>query len=295
MSEISSPTPNNTSHVQFIEGAQIQALPAPIVKRMLAYCCDIGMVSVLLYGAYIVLAFILAVSVGVFAATGLFDSLKSWTQSSLESGNLGQMIVLSVIGFLLLVLIYAILIGPFHAYFIYYEHKQQTTPGKKVFGLRVIALDRPKMSMKDIILREMMRHFEASLILPALISMLLTKKSQRLGDLMTGTMVVHTPKDERKSDFLYLDEDSFRSLNDLLSSKQILEPVDCKAFLKQVFPVFISKLADEYQKQELLARAQSIFNQYYQADENFTLNTISDKEKFLRFHAQRCFDYVNAL
>lgn len=285
----------NSSHIQFIEGAQIQALPAPIFKRILAYCCDIGMVSVLLYGLYVALAFAFAIGVGVFAATGLFDSLKTWTQNSLEGGNLGQMILLFILGFLFLVLLYAILIGPFHAYFIYYEHKQQTTPGKKVFGLRVIALDRPNLSMKDVILREMMRHFEASLILPALISMLATKKSQRLGDLMTGTMVVYTPKDERKSDFLYLDEDSFRSLNDQLTPTQILEPLHTKAFLKQVFPVFVSKLADENQKQETLARAQSVLDQYYQINESFDLTKNSAKENFLRFHAQRCFDYVNKL
>ncbi|HMQ10000.1 MAG TPA: RDD family protein [Oligoflexia bacterium] len=286
---------NHASHVQFIEGAQIQALPAPIFKRALAYCCDIGMVSVLLYGLYFALIFIFAIGFGVFAATGLFESLKVWAETSLESGNLGQMILLFILGFLFLLLIYAVLIGPFHAYFIYYEYKQQSTPGKRVFGLRVIALDRPNLSMKDVILREMMRHFEASLILPGLISMLATKKSQRLGDLMTGTMVVHTPKDERKSDYLYLDEDSFRSLNDQLTPTQVLEPVHCKAFLKQVFPVFVSKLADESQALETLARAESIYTQYYQANQTLDLTGIAAKENFLRFHAQRCFDYVNKL
>ena len=67
------------------------------------------------------------------------------------------------------------------------------TPGKKALGIRVVSVDGVPITGGQAVLRNLLWTFEWVLplaFMPALISMLLTRRFQRLGDLAAGTMVV---------------------------------------------------------------------------------------------------------
>lgn len=66
------------------------------------------------------------------------------------------------------------------------------TPGKRFQHIRVVRTDGQPASLAPIVVRNLIRIVDV-MALPflALISMFITKRSQRLGDLAAGTMVVH--------------------------------------------------------------------------------------------------------
>jgi uncharacterized RDD family membrane protein YckC len=67
------------------------------------------------------------------------------------------------------------------------------TPGKRVLGIRVVAAEGIPISGTQAFLRNLLWAFDGFwpfAYLPAIISMLLTKRFQRLGDLAAGTMVI---------------------------------------------------------------------------------------------------------
>lgn len=75
------------------------------------------------------------------------------------------------------------------------------TPGKRSLGLRVMSADGGPLRPGQAIIRNLVRAFEGVApfgYLPALISMSLTSRFQRLGDLAAGTIVVWEPEDYRK-------------------------------------------------------------------------------------------------
>ncbi|MBI3468647.1 MAG: RDD family protein, partial [Planctomycetes bacterium] len=79
-------------------------------------------------------------------------------------------------------------------YFIFFEWLMNgQTPGKRVIGIRVIKQGGYAMSFLDSLLRNLMRWVD---FLPlfygvGLISLVVAPRSQRLGDLVAGTLVVH--------------------------------------------------------------------------------------------------------
>src|SRR6476620_4694674 len=65
--------------------------------------------------------------------------------------------------------------------------------GKKIVGVRVISASGNRPSVYQFLLRWLIRPFDTYFfLLPALISMLVSKKTQRLGDLAAGTLVIKT-------------------------------------------------------------------------------------------------------
>ena len=65
--------------------------------------------------------------------------------------------------------------------------------GKKIAGERVISESGSRPSLYQFLLRWLLRPFDVFFfLLPALISMLVSKKTQRLGDLAAGTLVIKT-------------------------------------------------------------------------------------------------------
>ena len=80
------------------------------------------------------------------------------------------------------------------AYFLVFEALWSRTPGKYLFGLRVCQVDGSRCTLRSAMLRTLLRVIEVNPILlgalPAGIVLLFTKRKQRLGDLLAGTVVI---------------------------------------------------------------------------------------------------------
>ena len=68
------------------------------------------------------------------------------------------------------------------------------TPGKQAFGLRVIQTDGQPVGLGPVLLRNVLRPFDILLVAIGLFLILFTRRRQRLGDLVAGTIVVRQPK-----------------------------------------------------------------------------------------------------
>jgi uncharacterized RDD family membrane protein YckC len=85
------------------------------------------------------------------------------------------------------ILIFLIYMG----YFIYMEGAYGATLGKKLLGIRVVTMDNRPLSWTKAVVRNLMRIVDEFLFgLVGLISILLTQKKQRLGDLLAKTIVI---------------------------------------------------------------------------------------------------------
>jgi uncharacterized RDD family membrane protein YckC len=72
------------------------------------------------------------------------------------------------------------------------------TPGKRAVGLRVVRDGGGPVGLRASLIRNVFRLFEAALLYaPAIVSILVTRSNQRLGDLAAGTLVIREPKAER--------------------------------------------------------------------------------------------------
>jgi uncharacterized RDD family membrane protein YckC len=67
------------------------------------------------------------------------------------------------------------------------------TPGKRTLGLRVVMADGRPVGLRASAVRNVMRLIEGLPLsyVPAIVSILLTRSNQRLGDLAAGTVVMH--------------------------------------------------------------------------------------------------------
>ena len=74
--------------------------------------------------------------------------------------------------------------------------KQGVTPGKKGFHLRVMKVDGTPITFSDSIIRNLLRaaDFLPFMYVAGILSMVLTRRFQRLGDLAAGTVVVYAEK-----------------------------------------------------------------------------------------------------
>lgn len=138
------------------------ALASP-VSRLLAVTVD----NVIIYFVWILLAY------GVIF-------LLSWTGSLLLLDLAWAIVILA--GFMLS-----------QFYFIVSEWMcQGTTPGKKLVGLQVLDAQGLRLTLPQVITRNLLRGIDAfpSLYLIGGITALLTPRTQRLGDLVAGTIVV---------------------------------------------------------------------------------------------------------
>jgi uncharacterized RDD family membrane protein YckC len=90
----------------------------------------------------------------------------------------------------------------YNGYFMIFEWVMSgQTPGKRILGIRVVKQGGYALSILDTLLRNLMRFVD---FLPmfygvGLVSLLATSRSQRLGDLVAGTLVVHQQKIETDS------------------------------------------------------------------------------------------------
>ncbi len=277
MSEAATQTPIYETQVH--ESLTVKYQPAPILKRTLAYIVDLGIVSTLMY-ALMLIAVVLIGSVG-FVLRNTLQALSDQYGSAVFFGVV--LLVLLVLGL------------SFDAYFIYFELKKGHTLGKKMFGLQVISLSHPRLTLNQVMVRSFLRYIDCFLIAPGLISMLLNDRKQRLGDLAASTMVIHSKRKESQENYLYLSMPEYERIKELLSHSQpstaeVAEPLDrkiCELYLSRAFPFFILgqtnlDLVREVQYLDLVMH-------HYPRLRVHSL----DPEVCLRFFAQECFKFLN--
>lgn len=141
------------------EGIEIELQPAGIAVRTLAFSFDL----LLRFAAFILIAMICAFL-----------------------GDFGTGLMLIVI--FLLEWFYPIL----------FEHYTGSTPGKKLFGLKVVYSNGLPLTLPGAMTRNLFRaiDFLPFGYLSGALSMLLTRRFQRIGDWVAGTMVVYQPNTE---------------------------------------------------------------------------------------------------
>jgi len=214
------PTQDSNHQHQVVEGLSLQLKRAPLGKRALALAVDWGiimgclMISVAVLG--VLAAFVIPVAFSVFGASP----------------------VLMVVGVIVVSLVLLGLISGVHAYFVWFEFKRQATPGKKLFGISIISLEGGPLSLRQCVIRECLRYVDMFLYIPGLVAILATEKSQRLGDMMAGTMLVHSATEEGKNDYLYLSQAEFHSFTHEFEPPLIPEEMATE-FLKFAYPSFV--------------------------------------------------------
>lgn len=113
-------------------------------------------------------------------------------------GRSNDLTVAIIIG--LIVLLY-----PLGGYFIVFELVMQgQTPGKRVLGIRVINENGAPAGYLQVVLRNLFKLVDASYPLQYIIggsALIFTKKTQRLGDLVAGTLVIRETKVEKAERF----------------------------------------------------------------------------------------------
>ena len=216
----------NSSSDLIYEGLRVQSQPAPFMMRVLALAIDYG----LLYGASFVCLFIVSL-----IAIGGSASLAYVIQ---KMGFEGEAVKSILIGFLLVVL-FGLMALLTDGYFVYFEYKRSgQTPGKKLLGLRVVTIDGRPLSFGKCVMRETLRYIDFMLVLPGLLTFVLTEKRQRLGDLLAGTMVIYFQHDFQAGNYLYMTQSDYDVLYEVLQPAPVPETM-ARAYLKFAYPTFI--------------------------------------------------------
>jgi uncharacterized RDD family membrane protein YckC len=103
--------------------------------------------------------------------------------------------LLTILGFaLIIVLMFVVLVG----YDIFFELAWNgQTPGKRAAGIRVLTVRGEPVMLVHVLVRNLLRivDFLPSSYITGIISILVTRRSQRLGDIAAGTIVVHERRD----------------------------------------------------------------------------------------------------
>jgi len=222
-SQVSSPSSTSaapTSRHRLAEGLQVELVPAPRMRRFLALCVDYGLISLVFY-VVIFVAFILA--------GGVMISGK-WV-GGLTAG----------IGVIILLVVVVLAFATFaHGYFIYFENRLGTTPGKRMFGLKVISLTSDRLSLQQVVVRELLRSYiDVPLILPGLISVFVSEKRQRVGDMAAQTMVVHSRSQELQQGSMYVNREDYLLLREHLQPAEI-DSQTITSYLKFAYQEFLA-------------------------------------------------------
>lgn len=185
--------PDTPQHVQreatdLVDGLSIRLEPAPTLRRVMAYVFDLSIITAAIYVVALVFGLMLLF---------FFASARAISSDGPREAVVALLLI-PLLLFLLIVLCF------YHGYFILLENKTGQTPGKKVFGLRVVAEDGGKATLGQCILRDVLRYIDCGLLVPGLVCISLSEKRQRLGDLAARTRVVYARRDEESSIALYM-------------------------------------------------------------------------------------------
>ena len=159
-------------------------MSAPIWRRVVALTIDWLLISLIsnfvLIPSIMILGVVLGVSVfSMMSLDGLQDNLLL----------MAPIQILSLLSALLFILLICLII--WHLYFILFEYKFNWTLGKKLLGLKVVSLNSDTLSYKQCLIREVFRCYsDVPLIFPGIVTMIMSKRGQRLGDILTETMVI---------------------------------------------------------------------------------------------------------
>jgi hypothetical protein len=173
-----------------------------------------------------------------------------------------------------------------HGYFVYFEYKKNgQTPGKKIFGLKVVTLDGSPLSLSKCIMRETLRYVDLMFVLPGVLAFLLTQKHQRLGDMLAGTMVSYSRHEAHENDYLYVKQSDYLYLRETLVPQTVPEAT-MRDFLQFAYQAFIR--ADQRERQQShFEKWERVARQYMpQASEVDQLTT-------LLFFAEYCQQTLN--
>ncbi len=257
------------------DGLRVQLQPAPFWPRVLALCIDFAM----LYLASLAVLLIALVIV-VVLAVGLDYSLESI--GFLD--NTASSIILILIAAVLLLS----MMGVTHGYFVYYEYKKNgQTPGKKLMGLRVVTLDGSPLAVGKCVMRETMRYIDM-LVLPGLLSFLLTQKRQRLGDLISGTMVSYSRYDSQEITYTYVKQGDYLYLREALNPEPVPEN-QMREFLAFAYKEFILSKHHRERYQPELETWENVARQYLPPSEAKALDQLT----ILLFFAEYCQQTMN--
>jgi len=145
------------------QNININFIVASIGERILAYIID-GAIKV----AYVIV--VLYLFFNVLNLGYLLDGLDPWSQTA----------------------IYTLLLFPVSIYPLVLESLMEgQTPGKKVMKIRVVKIDGYQASFGDYLIRWVFRLIDTTFLgVVGLISMIVSKNNQRLGDIASGTAVI---------------------------------------------------------------------------------------------------------
>lgn len=253
---------------EIVEGIRVKVEPAPVMKRLMAAFLDMSIITTIIY--------LLAIpSLFIFGASVFVDNAL---QSALKKDGSTPWIMLAVIALLLL-----FFMAVFHLYYIYFEYKKGATPGKKLFGLKVVSVDGKKLTRGQVIYRDLVRwYLDSLLFIPAAISMMVTERRQRVGDVLAGTMVVYSKSQEESREFLYVSREDYRLLHSHLNPTPVPQPT-CEAYLRFANAAFLmseeNQLVGEKDHWLRIAREHLIRTQ------ELGLNDLT----VLRFFAELCY------
>jgi uncharacterized RDD family membrane protein YckC len=134
----------------------------------------------------IIFAFFLAEILGLVGLAGASSGLRSTGGS--DTAGIWLAAILGIIDF--------VVVWGYFALFEAYWHGQ--TPGKRAMKIRVIKDSGRQITLFEALARNLLRvvDYLPGCYLIGLITMLCNKRSQRLGDLVAGTIVVHERMDE---------------------------------------------------------------------------------------------------
>lgn len=257
------------------EGMSVQLVPAPVSKRIIAYCLDMALVTVCLY--ILALVFVWLALGGI----GMSGFIRGFIGSNNMDSTMGMIIAaLLIIGGIL------IFASIYHGYFIYFEYKRGMTPGKRVFGLKVISLGSSRLSVGQCVLRDLFRYIDCGLIVPGLVSMAATQRKQRLGDLAAATLVVYSAQKEAQAQHLYLASEDYQLLREAVPFR-LVSIEDCKHFLAFAYPEFV--MATHFSSQDQLSEWETWVRSFISGSPTQTL----DQRTLLLYFAEYCFQTLN--
>jgi len=179
-----------SSRMRSPEGVEIElpiATPAP---RIAAYAIDVALVAGLAF------TFFILFMIGSSHAEWLTDRMEEWVSANAQGDAQAAQVAM---GSFLVVIMVVLTFGELLYFSLWESLTHGLTPGKYAMRLRVVGPNGQPIDFKTAVLRNVLRIVD---VLPAsycvgLIAIILSKRSQRLGDLAAGSLVIRTDRVER--------------------------------------------------------------------------------------------------
>lgn len=167
----------------FPESSGAHEIPdlASFRRRTAAFTIDFALLSIVMFAVErMVTPTLMAPENQLWAMEYLLKAMQGTTGE--------KMVVVGVlVGAMVLLLI------PFDLYFIIFEYLMGATIGKRLLRIRVESLDTAPLKLRQCWMREIFRHVDFLLVIPAVGGIIFGGRKQRLGDWAAGTIVLNVP------------------------------------------------------------------------------------------------------